>query len=167
MHCIKYGPLNSHNLPQGPVQDAVLYHRITVKRHGKNKVNSMRYCVRVEYNGFAAVRLKTPQFRQGFDTTCPSDLSRIRRDRYFKAHVIKRIHLCDSGGIMRDVRAGILPRGALHSSYWNHLRQATAYPLFPASDSYSKYHGIKATHRKAQRGNSVARLIYPLAGRIQ
>lgn len=104
----------------GARNDAVLYHHIIEKRHGKNKVNSMRYCVRVECNGFAAARLKTPQFRQGFDTTCPSDLSRIRRDRYFKAHVIKRIHLCDSGGIMRDVRAGILPRGALHLSYWNH-----------------------------------------------
>ena len=38
------------------------------------------------------------------------------------------------------------------------LRQASAYPLFPASDSYSRYHGIIVTHRKAQRGNSVARL---------
>lgn len=65
------GP-HSPNKLQGPVQVAAQHHRITGKRHGKNKVNSMRYCVRVEYNGFAAARLKTPQFRQGFVTTCPS-----------------------------------------------------------------------------------------------
>lgn len=70
----KYGPLNSPNLPQGPVQDAVLYHRIIVKRHGKNKVNSAQCCVCAECNGFATARLKTPQFRQGFKTTCPSDI---------------------------------------------------------------------------------------------
>ena len=68
MHCPKYGHLNSINLPQGPVQDAVLYHRITVKRHGKNKVNSAQCCVCAECNGFATARLKTPQFRQGFET---------------------------------------------------------------------------------------------------
>lgn len=38
------------------------------------------------------------------------------------------------------------------------LRQAPAYHLFPASDSYSRYRYIKDTHRKARARQSAARL---------
>lgn len=53
---------------RAPVFDAVLYHRIIEQHHRKNKVSSARFCICAECNGFAAARLKTPQFRQGFET---------------------------------------------------------------------------------------------------
>lgn len=47
------------------------------------------------------------------------------------------------------------------------LRQATAFPLFPASDIPVIITGLERRTARRRRGNSVARLIYPLTGSIQ
>lgn len=93
--------------------------------------------------------LKTSQFKQGFKKPVPPTLSN-HRDRCFKAHVINRIHLCDGGGIRRNASAGICREAPHIQLYWVDSEAGNSVSSVSGLRYPSNYHGIRATHRKAQ-----------------